>query len=73
MNLNLVLADIPILRATNSSQYQQSSQAGARSARHSLRPQTSECYEKGFVASYSLSKRGNSITVIIILLHTNLI
>ena len=34
----LALANIAILRAENSSQYQLSSQTGARSARHSLRP-----------------------------------
>ena len=36
----MTLANIAILRADNSSQYQLSSQTGARSARHSLRPQT---------------------------------
>ena len=37
----MVLASIAILRADHSSQYQLGSQTGARSARHSLRPQTS--------------------------------
>ena len=36
----MALANIAILRADNSSQYQLSSQTWARSARHSLRPQT---------------------------------
>ena len=34
------ISKIAILRADNSIQYQQSSQTGARSARHRLRPQT---------------------------------
>ena len=38
-NLILALANIAILRADNSSQYQLGSQTGTRSARHSLRPQ----------------------------------
>ena len=36
----MALANIAILRAENSSQYVLSSQTGARSARHSLKPQT---------------------------------
>ena len=36
----MALANIAILSADNSSQYQLSSQTGACSARHSLRPQT---------------------------------
>ena len=40
----MTLANIAILRADNSSRYQQSSQTGARSARHSLRPQTTIKY-----------------------------
>ena len=39
-NLRVALASIAILRADNSSHYQLSSQTGARSARHSLGPQT---------------------------------
>ena len=40
----LAVANIAFLRSDNSSQYQLSSQTGARSARHSLRPQTSVFY-----------------------------
>ena len=39
-NLILALANIAVLREDNSSQYQLSCQTGARSARHSLRPQS---------------------------------
>ena len=42
--LILVLLNMAILRADNSSQYQLSSQTGARSTRHSLRPQTRPKY-----------------------------
>ena len=38
------LANIAILRVDNSSQYQRSSQTGARSACHSLRPQANILY-----------------------------